>query len=92
MAVIKPFQALRPTSELAEKVASPPYDVMNSSEAREMAQGNSHSFLHVIKAEIDLDPATDPYASGVYEKARHNLNQMIADGTLAQDSEQRRVA
>ena len=89
MAVIKPFQALRPTSELAEKVASPPYDVMNSSEAREMAQGNPHSFLHVIKAEIDLDPATDPYAGGVYEKARHNLNQMIADGTLAQDSEQR---
>ena len=89
MAVIKPFKAIRPTPELADKVASPPYDVMNSSEARAMTQGNPHSFLHVIKAEIDLDQATDPYADSVYEKARDNLNQMLEDGTLVQDSEKR---
>jgi len=87
MAVIKPFKAIRPTPELAEKVASPPYDVMNSNEARERARGNPHSFLHVVRAEIDLDPATDPYDKSVYEKARDNLNRMIKDGILVKDSE-----
>ena len=87
MAVIKTFKAIRPTPELAEKVASPPYDVMNSNEARERARGNPHSFLHVVRAEIDLDPATDPYDKSVYEKARDNLNRMIKDGILVKDSE-----
>ncbi len=85
MAIIKPLQAIRPAQELTEKVASLPYDVMNSAEAREMVTDNPHSFLHVIKAEIDLDPSVSPYDTQVYEKARDNLNKLIADGVLVQD-------
>lgn len=85
MALIAPLQAYRPTPELAAKVASLPYDVMNSEEAREMAKENPYSFLHVVKAEIDLDPSIDAYDTRVYEKARDNLNKLIADGVLAQD-------
>ena len=62
MSVIKPFKGLRPIKEFAEKVASPPYDVINSEEAREMAKGNPYSFLHVNKPEIDLPPDTDLYS------------------------------
>ena len=57
MSVVKPFRGLRPTKKLAEKVASPPYDVLDSNEAREMARGNPLTFLQVNKPEIDLDPA-----------------------------------
>ncbi len=89
MAIIKPFNAIRPAPGLAEQVASLPYDVMNSNEAREMTKGNPYSFLHVVRAEIDLEPTTDLYDKSVYEKARDNLNQMIEDGTLVQDSEER---
>lgn len=89
MAIIKPFKAIRPTPELAERVASLPYDVMNSDEARELAKGNPYSFLHVVRAEIDLNPATDQYDKSVYEKARDNLNQMMKDGILVKDSEDR---
>lgn len=85
MAVVRPFKAIRPTSELAAKVAALPYDVMNSDEAREMVVGNPYSFLHVDKAEIDLDPSVDHYDRVVYEKARDNLNQMIKDGVFIQD-------
>ena len=85
MAVIRPLQAYRPTPELAAKVASLPYDVMNSDEARDMAKDNPYSFLHVVKAEIDLDPSIDLYDKRVYERARDNLNKLIADGALVQD-------
>ena len=85
MSVVRAFKAVRPAPELAEKVAALPYDVMNSQEAREMVAGNPHSFLHVDKAEIDLDPAMDLYDTRVYEKARDNLNKMIADGVFIQD-------
>lgn len=85
MAIIKPLKAIRPIPELAEKVASLPYDVMNSDEARQMAKENPDSFLHVVKAEIDLDPSIDLYDKQVYEKARDNLNKMIEDGILIQD-------
>lgn len=85
MATVKPFQALRPTPELADKVAALPYDVMNSEEARVMAKGNPYSFLHVDKAEIDLDPSIDPYDQRVYEKARDNLKGMIEQGTFIQE-------
>ncbi len=85
MAVVKAFRAIRPTPELADKVAALPYDVMDSNEAREMVKGNPYSFLHVDKAEIDLDPAIDLYDKRVYEKARDNMNGMIKDGTLQQD-------
>ena len=85
MAVVRPFKAIRPTSELASKVAALPYDVMSSEEARQMVVGNPYSFLHVDKAEIDLDPSIDHYSKVVYEKARDNLNKMIADGVYIQD-------
>lgn len=85
MATVRPFRGIRPTEELASKVAALPYDVMNSDEAREMVRDNPYSFLHVDKAEIDLAPSVDHYDRAVYEKARDNLNKMIADGVFIQD-------
>ena len=85
MSVVRPFKAIRPAAHLADKVAALPYDVMNSQEARQMVVGNPYSFLHVDKAEIDLDPAIDLYDPQVYAKARDNLNQMIADGVFVQE-------
>lgn len=85
MAVVRAFKAIRPAADLADKVAALPYDVMNSDEAREMVVGNPYSFLHVDKAEIDLDPNIDLYDTRVYEKARDNLNKMIVDGVFVQD-------
>ena len=85
MAIVRAFKAVRPAPQLAAAVAALPYDVMNSEEARQMVVGNPHSFLHVDKAEIDLDPAIDLYDTRVYEKARDNLNQMIAEGIFIQD-------
>ena len=85
MAVVRAFKAVRPAAALAGKVAALPYDVMNSEEARRMVEGNPYSFLHVDKAEIDLDPAIDLYDTRVYEKARDNLYKMIADGVFVQD-------
>ncbi|UCF64614.1 MAG: DUF1015 domain-containing protein [bacterium] len=89
MSIVKPFQGLRPRRELAAKVAAPPYDVLDSDEAREMAKGNPLTFLHVNKPEIDLDPAIDVYDTRVYEKGAENLRKFIADGTLLQDPEER---
>ena len=85
MAVVRAFRAVRPAPALASKVAALPYDVMNSNEARRMVEGNPYSFLHVDKAEIDLDPSIDLYDKRVYEKARDNLNGMITDGVYIQD-------
>lgn len=86
MAVIRPFRAIRPRKDLADKVAALPYDVMSSEEARVMVEGNPYSFLHVDKAEIDLDPDIDLYDKRVYEKARDNLNIMIKYGIFNQDA------
>ncbi len=85
MSIVKPFAAVRPVPHLADKVAALPYDVMNSQEARNMVVDNPHSFLHIDKAEIDLDPAVHLYDTRVYEKARDNLNKMIADGVFLQE-------
>lgn len=85
MATVRPFRAVRPTAELASKVAALPYDVMNSEEAREMVVGNPYSFLHVDKPEIDLDPSIDLHDRVVYQKAHDNLYQMIKDGVFIQD-------
>ena len=85
MAVVRAFKAIRPTTELAEKVAALPYDVMNTEEAREMVKDNPYSFLHVDKAEIDLDPSIDHYDKVVYEKAAENLKNMRKKGTLIQE-------
>lgn len=85
MAVLKPFAAVRPVPSLVRQVAALPYDVMNSDEAREMVRDNPYSFLHVDKAEIDLDPSVDPYDDQVYAKAADTLKRMRADGIYIQD-------
>jgi uncharacterized protein (DUF1015 family) len=84
--LIKPFRALRPAPGRAAEVLAPPYDVLSSAEARARADGKAWSFLHVSKAEIDLDPATDPYDRAVYAKAAENLEAMIAAGVLVRDA------
>jgi uncharacterized protein (DUF1015 family) len=83
--LIKPFRALRPAPGRAAEVLAPPYDVLSSAEARGRAKGKPWSFLHVSKAEIDLDPAIDPYGPAVYSKAAENLRRMIAAGVLVRD-------
>ena len=85
MAVFKSFMAVRPTNENAHKVAALPYDVMNSQEAREMVKDKPYSFLHVDKAEVDLDESIDIYDEKVYLKARENLQKLEADGICKQD-------
>lgn len=76
MALIRPFRALRPAPDVAPRVASVPYDVVNTDEARALARGNPLSFLHVTRAEIDLPPDTDPYAPEVYAQAVRNLEEL----------------
>jgi len=85
MARIEPFQGLRPRPDLAEKIAAPPYDVLSSEEARELAKGNPYSFLHVGKPEIDLPPGTDLYADAVYAKGKENFERFIRDKVLLPD-------
>lgn len=85
MATIRPFKGIRPIEELASKIAALPYDVMNSEEAREMVEGNEYSFLHIDRAEIDLDPSIDVHDKKVYEKARENLDKMIEEKQFIQD-------
>ncbi len=88
MAVVRPFKGLRPVREFADKIASPPYDVVNSMEAREMASGNEYSFLHVVKPEIDLPVDTDLYDDSVYAKARENLDRLIDNHWMQQDDKE----
>jgi uncharacterized protein (DUF1015 family) len=87
MARILAFRALRPRPEFAERVASPPYDVLSSQEARDMAADNPLSFLHVVKPEIDLPPGTDLYAPEVYAKGAENLRRLVEDDVLVRDPE-----
>ena len=85
MAIIKPFKGLRPKPELAEQVASRPYDVLTSEEARVEAKDNPYSFLHITKSEIDLPPGTDVHSQVVYQKAKENLDRFVADKILFLD-------
>ncbi len=85
MSVLRPFKGYRPTPELCPRVAALPYDVMSSQEAREMVKGDPYSFLHVDRAEIDLDPSVDIYSDEVYQKAADNLKKMISDGIYIHD-------
>jgi uncharacterized protein (DUF1015 family) len=87
MAVIRPFAALRPKPELAERICALPYDVMSSDEAREIAKGNPLSFLHVSKPEIDLPKGTDLYSPAVYQKGKDNFQRLISEGALIQDKD-----
>lgn len=85
MAIIKPFRALRPHIEYAAQVASKPYDVLNSEEARAEAAGNLLSFLHVTKSEIDLPAGIDIHTQEVYQKAKQNLDALIERSVLFQE-------
>jgi uncharacterized protein (DUF1015 family) len=85
MDLISPFRGLRPATGRADDVIAPPYDVLNTDEARERAAGKPWSFLHISKPEIDLPEGTDPYSPEVYAKAADNLKHMIAEGVLEQD-------
>jgi uncharacterized protein (DUF1015 family) len=82
MAIIKPFKALRPHNEYAAQVASKPYDVLSSEEARKETKENLLSFLHVTKSEIDLPPNVDAHSEAVYQKAKENLQQFIDNRIL----------
>ncbi|MDP8213669.1 MAG: DUF1015 family protein [Candidatus Euphemobacter frigidus] len=85
MVKIKEFRGLRPTADMVEEVASPPYDVLNSAEARARVKGKPYSFLHVVKPEIDLPEDTALYDEVVYRKGKENLDKFISDKVLIQD-------
>ena len=83
---IRPFSALRPaTPELAARIASLPYDVVDTDEARALAAGNPLSFLHVVRSEIDLPDGTDPHSATVYAQAKKALESLVADGKLVRE-------
>lgn len=87
MSLIRPFPGLRPVDGRAADVAAPPYDVLNSAEAKARAQGREWSFLHISKPEIDLPDGTDVYSDAVYAKGAQNLRRMIEQGVLRQDDQ-----
>lgn len=87
MAKIKPFRGVRPPRQLVTEVASRPYDVLNSEEARAEAEGNPKSLYHIIKPEIDFAPGTDEHDPKVYDKAVENFNNFQQQGWLVQDDE-----
>ena len=89
MAVLRKFKAWRPKKGLEKKVASYPYDVVSSDEARVLAGGNPFSFFHVVKPEIDLPEGTDIYSQPVYDKAKENFEKFKREGILVQDAEPR---
>ena len=86
MALIKPFRGYRPPENLADKITSPPYDVMTSDEAREMVQNNNDSFLRIIKPEIDYNSGEEPLGDDLHNHAKHNLLDYIEKGNLIQDA------
>ncbi len=84
---VKAFKAWRPAAGKAETVASVPYDVVDTKQAAALAEGNPDSFLHVVRAEIDLPADTNPYSDEVYAKAKANLQRLMDDGTLVRETE-----
>ncbi|MDY0014973.1 MAG: DUF1015 family protein [Bacteroidales bacterium] len=89
MAIIKPFKGLRPPKDIVKQLASRPYDVLNSSEARKEAANNPYSLLHVTKAEIDLPEGIDEHGKEVYDKVVENYNKFKTNGWLVQDKEEK---
>lgn len=85
--IVKPFKGIRPPKELVEQVASRPYDVLNSEEARAEAEGNEKSLYHIIKPEIDFPVGTDEHDERVYAKAAENFQKFQDNGWLVQDAE-----
>ena len=85
MSLIRPFKALRPVPSCAADLLAPPYDVLNSEEARQRVADRPHSFLHVSKPEIDLPAGIDPFSDQVYRTGRENLQLLINDGLLQRD-------
>jgi len=85
--IVKPFRGLRPRADLSAKIPSYPYDVVNREEAKRLAHDDPHSFLHVVRAEVDLDDAIDSYDDRVYARSRENFLRMIADGWLVRDQQ-----
>ena len=88
MAIIKPFKGVRPPKELVEQVASRPYDVLNSEEARKEAKGNEKSLYHIIRPEIDFPVGKDEHDADVYEKAAENFRMFQEKGWLVQDTKE----
>ena len=86
MAKIRPFEAVRPQPQLAKQVASKPYDVLNSAEAKQEAVGNAYSFLHITKSEIDLPETVDIHSQQVYDLALENLNAFLQREVLFKES------
>src|SRR5262249_34735131 len=89
MATLRPFKALMPPPERASAVASVPYDVVSTQEARSLASGNVLSFLHVSRAESDLPDGTNPYSDAVYQKAAANFEALKQDAPLKLDDAER---
>ncbi|MCR5454286.1 MAG: DUF1015 family protein [Bacteroidales bacterium] len=87
MSTVKPFRGLRPRKDIAAMLSCLPYDVMNTQEAAQMAQGNAQSFLHITRAEIDLPQGTDPHTQQVYDKSLQNFKKFQEEGWLVQDSQ-----
>ena len=85
MKLIRSFRGVRPIAQLAAKVASHPYDVLNREEAYELAKDNALSFLHINKPEVDMPDEVSVYDPSVYAKGRENLERFISEGTLKQD-------
>jgi len=88
MAELKPFKGFRPPVDTVKEVASRPYDVLNSAEARLEVEGNPHSFLHVVKPEVDMPEDVDLHSMEVYDKAKNNLSILIKDGLFVQDEKE----
>ncbi|MEN8130599.1 MAG: DUF1015 family protein [Pseudomonadota bacterium] len=87
MSLIRPFRGLRPDPQRATDVIAPPYDVLNTEEARRRVEGRPWSFLHISKPQIDLSPDIDPFDPAVYAKAAENLNRMLNEGMLVRDDQ-----
>jgi len=87
MKLLSPFRGLRPVADRVADVVAPPYDVVNTAEARELASNKPWSFLHVSKPEIDLPQGTDPYDESVYQRGAGNFAYMIDEGILVRDDE-----
>jgi len=85
MSLVRPFAAIRPTARFTDKVVAPPYDVLNTEEARAKVQNREWSFLHISKPEIDLAPDINPYSDQVYAKGAENLQRYLAEKVLVQD-------